>query len=139
MTTQHPLILFDSIGYISERRGPQAVIVCGSHGGTSAAGYVLALRAMPHAVFFNDAGFGKDDAGIAGLPQLDARGVIAAVYAHTSARIGDSADGLANGVITHANQAAQAAGIRTGQTVIELARRLCGDAAVANATPDHHG
>ena len=44
-------------------------------------------------------------------------GVIAAVYAHTSARIGDANDGWRNGIITRCNALAQAAGIASNQTV----------------------
>ena len=68
------------------------------------------LQHKPHAVFFNDAGIGKDDAGIAALALMQEVGVIAAVYAHTSARIGDANDGWCNGIITRCNALAQKAG-----------------------------
>ena len=41
---------------------------------------------------FNDAGIGKDGAGIAALAMLDAAGQPAVAVAHTSARIGEAAD-----------------------------------------------
>ncbi len=122
------VLLLDSIGYVSAANGPGAVIVSGSHGGTSAARYVLELPHMPRAAFFNDAGIGKDGAGVAGLPMLDARGVPCATYSHASARIGDAADGLAHGVITHVNDAARRLGIAPGQAVRDAIGCLPDDA-----------
>lgn len=123
MTQQRVVHLLDSIARITHDMANQ-VVVTGSHGGTSAAGFVLALTEKPHAVFFNDAGIGKDEAGIAALSLLQAVGVIAAVYAHTSARIGDANDGLNHGVITRGNGLAQALGIAPSQSVREGVQRL---------------
>lgn len=50
-----------------------AVLVAGSHAGVIAACY--AARAGVRAVVLNDAGVGKDDAGIAGLAYLEALGI----------------------------------------------------------------
>lgn len=122
--TQHRVVhLLDSIALITPDMA-NSLVVTGSHGGTSAASFVLALSEKPHAVFFNDAGIGKDDAGIAALSLMQAAGVVAAVYAHTSARIGDAQDGLANGVITRCNALAHASGIKPPQTVDEAVQRL---------------
>ena len=55
-----------------------AVLVAGSHAGVIAAYY--AARAGAGAVLLNDAGVGKDGAGIAGLAYLDAIGMAAAAY-----------------------------------------------------------
>ena len=74
--------------------------------------------------FFNDAGGGKDDAGIAGLALLQGIDVPACAYAHESARIGEAADGLANGVISHLNTAALALGLRRGVRVREAVDAL---------------
>lgn len=120
-----PLLLMDSIGRI----GPAAagaVVVCGSHGGTSAAQYVLEQPALPYACIFNDAGIGKDAAGIAGLSLLAERSVIAATCAHDSARIGDAADSLAGGRLSHVNAPASAAGLKAGMMVAEAVRLLGG-------------
>ncbi len=119
MPTPRTLHLLDSIALITPEMA-DGVVVTGSHGGTSAAGFVLALSHKPHAVFFNDAGIGKDDAGIAALALMQEVGVIAAVYAHTSARIGDANDGWRNGTITRCNALAQAAGIASNQTVHQV-------------------
>ena len=114
--TERALYLLDSIGHVSERHAG-SVIVSGSHGGVSAAAYILVLQKAPLAALFNDAGRGKDDAGVAGLLLLQQRGVIAVTYGHLSARIGDAADGLANGVITALNEAAITSGLAVGWTV----------------------
>jgi hypothetical protein len=117
------LILLDSIGHVSEDHAG-AVIVSGSHGGNSAADYILRLTHAPYAALFNDAGRGKDDAGVAGLPLLQARGVLSACYSHLSARIGDATDGLNQGVITECNGLAAAAGVQLGWSVAEAAAHL---------------
>ena len=129
MSTARVLHLLDSIALITADMADN-VVVTGSHGGTSAASFILALPHKPHAVFFNDAGIGKDDAGMAALTLMQEVGVIACVYAHTSARIGDANDGWRNGVITCCNALAQAAGVAPQQTVSDV---------VARFTPRAHG
>lgn len=123
MPTPRSLHLLDSIALITPEMA-DGVVVTGSHGGTSAASFVLALQHKPHAVFFNDAGIGKDDAGIAALALMQEVGVIAAVYAHTSARIGDANDGRRNGIITRCNALAQAAGIASNHTVHQVVNHM---------------
>lgn len=99
------------------------VVVSGSHGGVSSTGFVLRAQPKPKAVFFNDAGVGKDRAGVVALELLDAVGVACAVYSHDSARIGDARDGYENGVVSGVNAAARAAGIAPGQRVRDAVRR----------------
>lgn len=113
------LLILDSIGYVAQPRFEieGKVIVSGSHGGTAAAGYILAHPQKPHLVFFNDAGGGKEDAGIAGLALLQEVGVAACTYSHLSARIGQAQDGLAHGVISHCNALARDKGLLPGASV----------------------
>ena len=99
-----------------------AVIVTGSHGGRYAA--YLTLKAHPRALIHNDAGVGKDDAGIAVLAMAEALGVAAATASHASCRIGDAADMIARGTVSHANAAAAALGVRAGMSCREAAERL---------------
>ncbi len=120
---ERALFVVDSIA-VAEPAMAGAVVVCGSHGGVSAARYVLALPAKPFAVFFNDAGIGKDMAGIVGLAMLEQAGVIAAAYSHESARIGDAADGLDAGLVSRVNESAIRAGLRAGQRVADAVARL---------------
>lgn len=117
------LLLLDTITAI-DASCAGAVIVSGSHGGVSSSGFVERAAPRPHAVFFNDAGVGKDRAGIVALERLEALGVACATYSHDSARIGDAADGYENGVVTHANAGARRAGVGPGQRVREAARSL---------------
>lgn len=120
---QRALFVVDSIA-VAEPAMAGAVVVCGSHGGVSAARYVLGLPMRPYAVFFNDAGIGKDQAGIVALAMLGQIGVIAAAYSHESARIGDAADGLDSGRISRVNDSAMRAGLRAGQPVSDVVERL---------------
>ena len=74
----------------------------------------IRTRGAAQAVVFNDAGVGKDNAGIVALDMLQARGVAGAAVAHTSGRIGDSRDMWDNGVISHVNAAARELGLASG-------------------------
>ena len=101
-----------------------AVVVSGSHGGTSSAEFALAVPLR--LVFFNDAGVGKDGAGIAALALLQARGAAAAMVAHDSARIGDALDAWQHGRVSHVNAAARSLGVDVGQAVSAAAQALSG-------------
>ncbi|MEO8557523.1 MAG: hypothetical protein ABI439_00560 [Rhodospirillales bacterium] len=95
--------LMDSIAAIApEHQG--AFVLTGSHGGQSAGEY--ALKFPLAAVFFNDAGIGKDEAGVVGLKMLQAKGTIAGAVSHDSGRIGDAMDMWNNGTISRLNDAA---------------------------------
>src|SRR5690606_3840576 len=107
-------------------RCADGVIVSGSHGGLSSTGFVLRAPARPRAVFLNDAGVGKQRAGIVALDLLDGIGVACGCYSHQSARIGEASDGYENGVITHLNAAARASGLAVGMSVREAVARLGG-------------
>jgi len=127
-----PILSADSI----TRVGPEAagaVVVNGSHGGVYAA-YVAAKLGVAAAVF-NDAGVGREAAGIAGLDYLQRLGIPAAAVGHSTARIGDGADMLARGVVTHANQMAQALGCHPGMACAEAARALALAAVTSREPP----
>jgi hypothetical protein len=113
-----------------------AVVVSGSHGGRYP-GY-LAAKARVRAVIFSDAGVGRDAAGIASLAGLERHGIAAAAVSHTSARIGDPADMMHRGVISHANAAAQAVGVEPGMACREAAEHLL-LAALVEASPEPFG
>lgn len=98
------------------------VAVSGSHGGISSARYALAAR--PLLSVFNDAGVGKDDAGLAALGFLQGHGLAACTVTHASARIGDSASTLADGIIGHANPLALSLGVTVGESCREMVDRL---------------
>ena len=69
------MIIMDSISKVTpEDKG--AIVVCASRGGASSGEFALEMPLK--AVIFNDAGVGKDDAGILALEMLQSRGVAAA-------------------------------------------------------------
>jgi hypothetical protein len=105
------MIVADSVTILpATARGK--VLLSGSHGGSYAA--YLAARAGVRAVILNDAGIGRDRAGIGGPALLDTIGMAAATISHVSARIGDGEDGRRRGVISHVNQHAAAIGVTQG-------------------------
>jgi hypothetical protein len=112
------LVLLDSVTQVTPAHAG-SLVVTGSHGGASVVPYARAVRAWLYV--FNDAGVGKDGAGIAALDILQADGIAAAAVAHASARIGEAADSWAHGVVAHLNAAAAALGLRSGD---HLADRL---------------
>jgi hypothetical protein len=117
------VLLLDSVTKLSPEDAG-AIVVTGSHGGTSAGEFALAVRLA--LVVFNDAGVGKDRAGIAALDMLQAKGVAAAAAAHTSARIGDAQDMWEKGVLSHVNALAAGLGLAPGAAVQAALRRLIG-------------
>src|SRR5689334_15406094 len=120
--TQLPSVLIaDSITRV-EPDAAGAVVVNGSHGGIYAA-YVAAKLHVAAAVF-NDAGVGRDQAGIAGLDYLAGLGIPAAAVGHDTARIGDGSDMMARGIITHANSPAIALGCHAGMACRDGAAAL---------------
>ena len=124
-----PIVTADSITRITPEAAAGAVVVNASHGGVYAA--YLAAKLGVAAAIFNDAGVGRDRAGIAGLDYLQELGVPAATVGHMTARIGDGADMLARGIITHANALAAALGVRPGTSSADAA------AALQHAAPGH--
>ena len=116
-----PIVIADSITRIGDEANG-AVVVNASHGGIYAA--YLAAKLHAAAAIFNDAGVGKDRAGIGGLDYLDGLGIAAATIGHDTARIGDGADMLARGIITHANALAVALGVRPRLPCAEAAALL---------------
>lgn len=98
------------------------IVLTGSHGGQSAGEY--ALKYPLRAVLFNDAGIGKDEAGVVALAMLQEKGVAAAAIAHTTGRIGDALDMWAHGYLSRVNRAAAQAGLEEGMSAREAARRL---------------
>ena len=125
MTEPADILVTDSITRLEAPHGK--VIVAASHGAIYAA--YLAARAGARAVILNDASVGRDAAGISGLAYLAGFGMPAATVAHDSAQIGDGADMLARGRVSHVNAPAQALGVAPGQSCHEAATRL-GAAAV---------
>ncbi len=115
------LFLSDSIAELGAD-GADCIVVSGSHGGISAGRFALAVQ--PLLTVFNDAGGGKDQAGIAALALLQTHGLAACTVSHDSARIGDARSTLDDGIISHANALAQRLGARTAMRCNQLIEQL---------------
>jgi hypothetical protein len=105
-----------------------AVVVSGSYGGKYNA--FNAAKWGIRGVIMNDAGIGAADAGIIGLPYLDAIGLPAATADAQTCHIGDGEHTLAHGVISHVNKAAAGLGCAPSQTV-----RACAELMQAGTVP----
>jgi hypothetical protein len=106
------MVVLDSATELT-RDHKDKIIVTGSPGSLSAGRY--ALEFPPKLIVFNDAGVGKDNAGIAALAQLEHFGIAALTVSAASARIADAEDALACGVISHLNKQAAQFGIGVGK------------------------
>ena len=115
------VVLIDSITQV-EAGDTGRIVISGSHGGTSAASFAADVPAALYV--FNDAGIGKDSAGIAGLDMLEAAGIAAVAVRHDSARIGEARDTLENGVVSSVNARAASFGAIVGMTVPVLVSLL---------------
>jgi len=98
------------------------VVVSGSYGGRYNA--FNAAKWPVRAVIMNDAGIGKDNAGIVGLGFLDQIGLAAATADAQTCHIGDGDHMLAHGIISHVNRTAAALGCAPGQSVRDCAERM---------------
>jgi len=127
-----PVVIADSITRVATEAAG-AVVVNGSHGGIYAAYVAAKLRVA--AVVFNDAGVGRDEAGIAGLDYLAGLGIPAAAVGHNTARIGDGSDMIERGVVTHANAPAATLGCHPGMACRDAAAALQQASPVAGEPP----
>jgi hypothetical protein len=98
------------------------VAVCGSHGALYAAW--LAANSRVRAVILNDAGIGKHSAGIAGVAWLGGLGIAACAIDYRTARIGDGADMLENGMVSTANDIAAGHGCLPGHNCRQVVECL---------------
>ncbi len=112
------ILILDTVTKL-DRSAFGRIAIAASHGGVYA-GY-LAARCGVRGVILHDAGIGKDQAGISSLPYLDGLGIACATVDHTSARIGSGAEMARNGIISHINESARAAGCAPGQSAMDCA------------------
>jgi uncharacterized protein YunC (DUF1805 family) len=111
----------DSITFLNESNAGD-IVVCGSHGGVSAGHYAQKHRIK--AVFFNDAGIGKNSAGVKSLESLSDAGILACTVDCMSAEIFNGQDILDNGIITVCNQLAKSRNIKEKMTVKEAIKYI---------------
>jgi hypothetical protein len=102
------------------------VLVTGSHGALLGGRPDQMLAVDAFAVFFNDAGGGKDGAGFTRLAALDTRGMAAATVSCDSARIGDGRSTYETGVLSKVNETARRLELREGLSCREAVARLVG-------------
>lgn len=112
------IVCVDSIS-LGDARDRGRVVASGSHGGVPAGETALAFE--PALALFNDAGFGMEQAGVAGLAILDKAGIAAATVGALTARIGDGHSTLMNGMLSEVNEAAYRLGARVGASALALA------------------
>ena len=112
-----PVLGIDSASQV-DRSFAGSIVVTGSHGGLVSG---QPIRSPVRAAFFNDAGVGKDEAGIQRLPAMASLGIPGLAISHWSARIGDARDAYENGVISRVNEPAFEFDIRQGMPV----RKAC--------------
>jgi hypothetical protein len=109
------------------------VVVSGSYGGRYNA--FNAAKWPVRAVIMNDAGIGKDNAGIVGLDFLDQIDLAAATADAQTCHIGDGDHMLAHGIISYVNRAAGSLGCAPGQSVRNCAERMRAASVPAVAPP----
>jgi len=102
------------------------IVVTGSHGGLLGGKADHVLDVDVFAAFFNDAGGGKENAGVSRLPVLDERGIVAGAVSCHTARIGDGKSTYDTGVLSHLNETARRLELREGMSVREAVARLVG-------------
>lgn len=123
------IILMDSITKVTPEDAG-CFVVAASHGGASSGEFALEVPLA--LVVMNDAGIGKDEAGVAALPMLEDHGVAGAMVSHNSGRIGDSRDMWENGIISRVNPLAQAMGLAAGQRLRDVLPRILEQAAATS-------
>jgi hypothetical protein len=98
------------------------VVVSGSYGGRYNA--FNAAKWPVRGVIMNDAGVGKENAGIIGLDFLDQIDLAAATADARTCHIGDGDHMLAHGIISYVNRTGAALGCAPGQSVRGCAERM---------------
>lgn len=112
--------MVDSITQPADAKGE--VVIAGSHGGISSGRYAAQLGLT--GIVFNDAGVGRDEAGLRSLSYFDELGCPAATVDHRSARIGDGIDMAMNGTVSHLNEIAADVGCSLGQSALDCAASM---------------
>ena len=114
-------VLLDSIATAGPAEAGR-IAVTGSHGGRSATRF--AIRAGVAGLVFNDAGGGREGAGLVALAMMDAIGRPAVAVSHASALIGEARSTLDDGKVSAINTHAREAGVEVGMAAREAVERL---------------
>lgn len=103
------------------------IIITGSHGGVNACEYMGNMKIK--GMVSNDAGIGKNEAGIAGMKALDKYDIPAVAVATMSAKIGNGTSTYEQGKVSATNELAKKLGIREGISAREAADIMLEDLA----------
>ena len=101
-----------------------AIAITGSHAALFRGQPDNVIGPELYAVFFNDAGVGKERAGISRLAHLDMRGIVAGAVSAESAAIGNSRMSYRTGILSHLNDTATALGGRPGMPLRDFVDAL---------------
>ncbi|MCP4338849.1 MAG: hypothetical protein GY799_08170, partial [Desulfobulbaceae bacterium] len=112
------VVLLDSLGDL-QPGNVSPILVCGSHCGGSRDLARHVKNCHVKAVFLNNAGVGKNQAGVRGLAHYAAENVLACAVDNYSAEIGIARDTYESGIISHTNSLADMIGIQIGDSVKE--------------------
>lgn len=103
------------------------IIITGSHGGVNACEYMGNMKIK--GMVSNDAGIGKNEAGIAGMKALDKYDIPAVAVATMSAKIGNGTSTYEQGKVSATNELAKKLGISEGISAREAADIMLEDLA----------
>ena len=115
------IMVADSLSFYEHEPWTNDVAVGASFAGAATA--AMAMRQGVKAWIAHEAGPGKDEAGVSGLPFAERYGVPAAAIATMEARLAGGGT-LLTGHVSRANGAAEALGVRAGQTGDQAARLM---------------
>ena len=129
------VILLDSLGDL-QPNNTSPILVCASHCGDNGTFAQKLTNCGVRAVFLNNAGIGKNHAGISGLPHYEAANIVACAVSHNSAEIGVAHDTWENGIISHINTLAEKIGIQVGDTVKNAVANIINNTDLSSFTPN---
>lgn len=112
------IIVTDTAGTYAEHN-KNDVVIDGSHFGVNSA--KMAANAGVKGRVGNDAGIGKNNAGIAGLDILEKAGIPGAAVSAMSAKIGVGISTWETGKVSTVNETAKKLGIKLGMTTKQAA------------------
>ena len=101
-----------------------AIVVTGSHAALFRGRPDDVVKPDVAAIFFSDAGVGKDEAGIKRLKLLDERNIVAGTAAADSAPIGYARPIYHDGILSHVNETALRRGGRPGMSIEAFVKHL---------------
>ena len=103
-----------------ENRGD--ILVCGSHCGANVG--QIAVAGKIGAMIGNDAGMGRNNAGISGFALCDTNGIPVAAVASMTAMIGSGVSTYEEGIVSAVNVKAAKLGVAEGMTARHAADRF---------------